>query len=70
MNCPRCNSEMAYEFFQDMWDDTGRLCFYGWRCIICGEILDPVIMSNRQSRPAPMLQKNYRYMASSHSHKK
>jgi uncharacterized Zn finger protein len=65
MECPRCSGEMAYEVFQDMQDDTGNLCFYGWRCIICGEILDPVIVSNRKSRPAPLINKNKKYIVSS-----
>ncbi|HIE65468.1 MAG: hypothetical protein ABGX83_01185 [Nitrospira sp.] len=51
MNCPRCHGRMAPETFQDLHDDTGRLCFSGYRCMACGEILDPVIMSNRENRP-------------------
>jgi hypothetical protein len=65
MDCPRCNGEMAYEVFQDMQDDTGNLFFHGWRCILCGEILDPVIVSNRKSRPAPLVNKNKKYIVSS-----
>ncbi len=65
MRCIRCNGEMAYEVFQDMRDDTGNISFYGWRCIICGEILDPVIMSNRKNRPAPFINKNKKLIVSS-----
>jgi len=36
-------------------DDTGNLCFKGWRCLLCGEILDPVIANNRGSHPMPLL---------------
>jgi uncharacterized Zn finger protein len=65
MECPRCSGEMAYEVFQDMQDDTGNISFYGWRCIICGEILDSVIVSNRKNRPAPLINKNKKYIVSS-----
>lgn len=64
MECPRCSGNMVTEIFQDIKDDTGRLCFYGYRCVICGEILDPVIMANRQSRPH-MVARNRKLMASS-----
>jgi hypothetical protein len=46
---------MVQDTFEDLKDDTGFLHFRGWRCIICGEILDPIIATNRESRPAPLL---------------
>lgn len=46
---------MVEDVFEDLRDDTGSLNFTGWRCIICGEILDPVIVTNRESRPSPLL---------------
>ncbi len=52
--CPRCHNVMVEEYFQDLRDDTGSLRFKGWRCIICGEILDPIILQNRASRPKPL----------------
>jgi hypothetical protein len=51
MTCPRCTGVMLPERFQDIKDDSGQISFYGWRCVSCGEILDPVIMRNRQRRP-------------------
>ncbi|HUJ79415.1 MAG TPA: hypothetical protein VLY45_03755 [Nitrospiria bacterium] len=48
MNCPRCKGVMALERFCDLYDETGELCFMGWRCITCGEVVDPVIVRNRQ----------------------
>ena len=47
MDCPRCKGVMTQEVFEDLLDDTGNLCFKGWRCLLCGEILDPVIANNR-----------------------
>jgi len=46
---------MIQDVFEDLHDDTGSIFFRGWRCITCGEILDPVIANNRQSRPSPLL---------------
>jgi len=38
---------MITESFTDLLDDTGHIRFAGWRCVACGEIVDPVIVSNR-----------------------
>ena len=54
MKCPRCASCMVHEPFEDLRDDTGALYFYGWRCLGCGEIIDPVILANRKNKPAPI----------------
>ena len=50
MNCPKCNGLMAYEEFADYFDDTGQLSFNGWRCLICGKLLDPVIDANQKNK--------------------
>jgi hypothetical protein len=43
MKCDRRGNAMAYEqFFGD------QECFWGWRCILCGEIVDVVILENRR----------------------
>ena len=42
MKCHRCNGAMAYEKF---YGEDGD--FFGWRCIVCGEIVDQVILKNR-----------------------
>ena len=43
MKCQRCGGIMVPEEFYSMDDDR----FSGWRCIFCGEIIDPVILRNR-----------------------
>lgn len=48
MNCPRCTGNMVLEVFEDL-RETGQFRFEGSRCLVCGEILDPVIMKNRES---------------------
>ncbi len=55
MECPRCQGVMVSDRFEDVADEAGAMKFSGWRCIICGEILDPVISANRQSHHEPLL---------------
>ena len=50
MDCTRCHGTMALERFCDLYDETGQLCFMGWRCLTCGEVLDPVIVRNRRAQ--------------------
>ena len=45
MKCHKCGGVMTYEKFYGNAED-----FFGWRCIICGEIVDPVILENRHVR--------------------
>ncbi len=49
MLCTRCRGLMVRDRFIDKLDDTGKRWFWGWRCIACGEIVDPVILINRVS---------------------
>jgi hypothetical protein len=55
MDCPRCRGLMVHDVFEDLLDDTGVISFKGWRCVCCGEILDPVIVTNRETRPSPLV---------------
>jgi hypothetical protein len=45
MKCHRCGSVMVYERFYSP-DEH----FSGWRCILWGEIIDQVILENRQTK--------------------
>ena len=42
MKCYRCDGVMIYEKF---YGDCEH--FFGWKCVSCGEIVDPVILENR-----------------------
>jgi len=43
--CQRCNGLMTFNKFY------GRHgYFFGWRCVSCGDILDPVILLHRLSQ--------------------
>ncbi len=55
MECPRCKGVMVSDRFEDVADESGAMKFSGWRCILCGEILDPVISANRQAHHEPLL---------------
>lgn len=43
--CQRCKGWMGFEKFYGPSDS-----FFGWRCVLCGNILDPVIFLNRLLR--------------------
>ena len=43
MKCHRCRGPMVYEKFYGPHEH-----FLGWKCLICGEIVDPVILENRE----------------------
>jgi hypothetical protein len=47
MECERCHAMMIEESFDDVKADTWLMEFRGWRCPLCGNVLDPVILANR-----------------------
>jgi hypothetical protein len=47
VRCMRCHGPMASEKFYD-----NSRSFYGYHCVLCGEILDPVILLHRVSQNA------------------
>ena len=49
VNCQRCGGRMIFEKFYDV-----NSIFFGWHCVICGEILDPVILLHRLSQDADL----------------
>jgi len=49
MRCQRCQGKMIFEKFYDV-----NNVFFGWHCVICGEILDPVILLHRLSQDADL----------------
>jgi len=49
MPCLRCGGLMVSDRFYDYWDDTGQNEFEGYRCLVCGEVLDQVILLHRKS---------------------
>jgi hypothetical protein len=52
MECVRCRGLMVEDRFVDL-VESGQAAFGGWRCLVCGNITDPVIVANRQQPPTP-----------------
>jgi len=52
--CARCGGLMVNEFFMDVLDSNGELKFPAKRCVQCGEVVDFVILINRQQGQQPM----------------
>lgn len=52
ITCQRCHGLMVPDRFQDLQDETGQITFYGWRCLVCGDIVDPLIHAHRQAHRA------------------
>ena len=54
MSCPRCHSLLVPEVFVDYEADDGSMSFLGYRCVICGNILDATILRHRRVHVSPM----------------
>ena len=52
--CPRCDGLMVDDLCMDLLNSFGESKFVAKRCVQCGEVVDPVILSNRQLRQEPM----------------
>jgi hypothetical protein len=55
MNCPKCDSIMGVDRYVDLLDDQGIITVEAWRCVICGQVMDPVMLANRIARPKPVV---------------
>ncbi|ALA60424.1 hypothetical protein [Nitrospira moscoviensis] len=53
MKCARCASLVVTEVFVDYHADGGGMSFLGYRCPICGDIMDPTILRHRDGACAP-----------------
>ncbi len=49
--CPRCQGLMAPESCFNVNYDAGDMEILTWRCLQCGELIDPVILQNRENPP-------------------
>ena len=63
--CSRCGGNMIYESFFGPIEH-----FTGLKCVICGDVIDPVILQNRQLMKAGhvMIPPKERGAASKYSH--
>lgn len=46
MTCERCQGLMVQDDSFDLCESERRLAV--WRCVLCGEMVDPVIVANRR----------------------
>ncbi len=47
MTCQRCQGLMVEDHFLDMEESYGRPWIRGWRCVTCGDVIDPLIKKRR-----------------------
>lgn len=50
MTCERCDGLMVGEWFCDLEATGDDICVEGYRCLLCGELVDAVILKNRGAR--------------------
>ena len=55
MECMRCRGLMAEDHFIDLQETGGLMWMKGWRCLNCGQVVDPLIEQNRRLQEAPVL---------------
>ena len=49
MTCERCDGLMVSEQICDLQGMNSDLCVDGYRCLLCGNLVDTVILENRSS---------------------
>jgi hypothetical protein len=51
MHCLRCHGLMVPIWLEDA--ESSTLCFPGWQCLLCGEVIDAGIDANRKGLHVP-----------------
>lgn len=46
--CSRCGGLMVFERFTQEANRYQTSIFWGWRCVLCGDIIDKTILENRE----------------------
>jgi hypothetical protein len=52
--CTRCGGFMVNDSYMDLLNTVGESKFAAKRCVQCGEVVDPVILSNRGFKQEPV----------------
>ena len=55
--CHRCGGFMVGEFCIDVFNSAGELDVMALRCVLCGDVVDPVILQNRKRQQEAMAAK-------------
>ena len=53
--CPRCGGPLIKAGLFDLFDDTGHMHRWAWRCVQCGDIVDSLILKHRMGINLPAL---------------
>jgi len=62
-SCHRCGGLMVTEFCADLLSSMRELEFLASRCVQCGEVIDPVILKNRERQQEIMTGKDTKVAA-------
>lgn len=49
MPCYRCHGLMTVDFYIDMGSSGDPLWLRAWRCVNCGEVIEPGMVTNRSA---------------------
>ena len=52
MQCTRCQGMLVADYSYDHLDATNSDRIQTWRCVMCGDVVDPVILHNRRKQAA------------------
>jgi hypothetical protein len=52
MECTRCDGFMVSDDLIDMQESSMSMWMKGWRCVSCGNIIDPLIQRHRMIQQA------------------
>ena len=55
MQCTRCHGFMVADNLIDMLESSIPMWMKGWRCVSCGNIVDPLILRHRMIQQAGVL---------------
>ncbi len=50
MQCRRCQGMLVADYSFDHLDATSPDLIQTWRCVMCGDVVDPVILHNRRQQ--------------------
>jgi len=55
MHCTKCNGFMVVDDLIDMRESYHPMWMRGWRCVACGNVVDPLIVRHRMIQEAGAL---------------
>lgn len=61
MQCARCSGLMVFEQFISKTASNAVYGYEGWRCVVCGEVIDEIIIKNRNRVVIPNLEMDEEY---------